>query len=187
MSDKADFERFKREYDGISQAEAMRLAYDWYVRSLEIAGAFNLVQQSHEGLLAVNDLCCDVIASLGASSMLSPSRLRPYVEKRVGEKAEGARIAADGIRNYAELHLKTVFPPGKPEGSMAPSTKYILSLMEQNPGLSAKELFKLAETTKIKTKDGTMTLKAFSNRMSELRNSKGAAKKPGRTKGERKP
>ena len=141
MSDKADFEKFCRQHGDISRDKAMRLAYDWQIQCQLIYQALEHVQQSHIALLAVNDLCCDVIGSLGGTLMLTPQRLQSYIENRQREFGEGTKIAAEGIRLQAELHLKKVFPPGRPKGAVGPIRKAIAKLLKANHAMKNAQLW----------------------------------------------
>lgn len=102
------FELFKAHYAKANRDALLRLAYDWQFQCQLIARALEHLQQENCGLLAVNDLCCDVIISQGAKGKLTPELMQPYIEKRVMEFAEGRDIAATGIRKHAELFLKDV-------------------------------------------------------------------------------
>lgn len=102
---KDEFELFKKHYAKATRPALLRLAYDWKCQSELIADAMKQSQQADCTLLAVNDLCCDVINSLGGMDKLTPEALQSYTEKRVQEFSEGLSIAAAGILKHGQLFL----------------------------------------------------------------------------------
>lgn len=68
-----------------------------------------------------------------------------------------------------ELHSKALkgmkFSPGRAEGSISESTRHIRQLVQDNPGLPAKELKKIADSSII----GDMSFVRFQNVVSEAR------------------
>jgi hypothetical protein len=108
MTDGKDFELFKSHHGTLTRDAVLRCAYDWYTQCQLIANAMKVSEEINDSLLVVNDLFHSVIASHGLTDELTPEALQPYIEKRMQEIPEERRVAANGIRRHAELHLREV-------------------------------------------------------------------------------
>ena len=91
--------------------------------------------------------------------------LRKSMEK-VNDEAKSARTY-EYLFEVTEHHRQRglMFEPKRKAGSEASNTKYIKKLVDEKPNLTAKELYKLADISKI----GQITSGTFANKVSEAK------------------